>query len=108
MNEKNSFAGIPATGGAGGSLVTPGSKVAPSGRRRRGCRGGKSGSWSTWPHHGRRRDWPRRPPPGRQITGLWLIQRPHGEKDPQGLHVEGVAGPLGDAVVVAAGSPALA
>src|ERR671923_2096382 len=29
VNEKNSFAGIPATGGAGASLVTPGSKVAP-------------------------------------------------------------------------------
>ena len=41
--------------------------------------------------------------PGRHITGLRLIQRPHGEKDPQGLHVEGVAGPLGDAVVVDGG-----
>ena len=29
VNEKNSFAGIPATGGAGASLVTPGSKAAP-------------------------------------------------------------------------------
>src|SRR5882724_3987320 len=29
VNEKSSFAGAPATGGAGGSLVTPGSKVAP-------------------------------------------------------------------------------
>src|SRR5215831_8886957 len=29
VNEKNSFAGIPATGGAGGHLVTPASKVAP-------------------------------------------------------------------------------
>src|SRR5215468_470177 len=29
VNEKNSFAGAAATGGAGGSLVTPGSKGAP-------------------------------------------------------------------------------
>src|SRR5919108_5404806 len=29
VNEKNSFAGIAATGGAGASLVTPGSKGAP-------------------------------------------------------------------------------
>src|SRR5262249_59037119 len=29
VNEKNSFAGAAATGGAGGSLVTPGSNVAP-------------------------------------------------------------------------------
>src|SRR5919204_3669972 len=29
VNEKNSFAGIAATGGAGASLVTPGSKAAP-------------------------------------------------------------------------------
>src|SRR5262245_28170436 len=29
VNEKNSFAGAAATGGAGGSLVTPGSKAAP-------------------------------------------------------------------------------
>src|SRR5262249_37078172 len=29
VNEKNSFAGAAATGGAGGSLVTPGSNAAP-------------------------------------------------------------------------------
>jgi hypothetical protein len=29
VNEENSFAGAPATGGAGASLVTPESKVAP-------------------------------------------------------------------------------
>src|SRR5262249_35655175 len=40
---------------------------------------------------------------GRQIAGLRLIQRPHRSKDPQGLRVEGLAGPLRDAVVVDGG-----
>src|SRR5262249_5646964 len=36
----------------------------------------------------------------RQITGLRLIQCPHGCEDPQGLQIEGVAASLSDAVVV--------
>ena len=80
-----------------------GPKAARSGRRRRGCRGGRSGSSSTWLPRGRKRNWPRRPPARPHIAGLRLLQRPHGEKDPQGLHVEGLAGPLGDAVVVDGG-----
>jgi hypothetical protein len=40
---------------------------------------------------------------GRHIAGLWLIERPHGGKYPQGLRVEGVTSPLGDAVVVDGG-----
>src|SRR5262249_4109476 len=46
-------------------------------------------------------------PPARQrrrIAGisrrLWLVQRPAGRKEPQGLSVQGLAGPLGDAMVV--------
>ena len=44
-------------------------------------------------------------PPGLHGAGpgLRLMQRPHGGKDPQGLHVEGLAAPLGDAVVVDGG-----
>ena len=41
--------------------------------------------------------------PGLHIAGLGLFQRPHGGKDPQGLRVEGLAGTLGDAVVVDGG-----
>ena len=42
-------------------------------------------------------------PSGPHIAGLRLLQRPHGGKDPQGLRVEGLAGPLSDAVVVNGG-----
>jgi hypothetical protein len=42
-------------------------------------------------------------PSGPHIAGLRLLQRPHGGKDSQGLRVEGLAGPLSDAVVVNGG-----
>src|SRR5919198_6401639 len=43
VNEKNSFAGTAATGGAGASLVTPGSKVAPFWATAAGL-----SRWKTW------------------------------------------------------------
>ena len=42
-------------------------------------------------------------PSGPHIAGLRLIQCTHGGKDPQGLRVEGLAGPLRDAMVVNGG-----
>ena len=95
VNEKNSFAGaLPPAAPA--SLVTPGSKGAPFWATAAGL-----SRWKIWlfvhlAPRGRRRNWPQRPPPRPpDIAGLRLIQRPHGGKDPQGLRVEGVAGPLG-------------
>jgi hypothetical protein len=38
--------------------------------------------------------------PGRHVAGLRLIQRSDSSKDPQSLRVEGLAGPLDDAMVV--------
>ena len=101
-----------ATGGAGVSLVTPGSKgshvlsdgggvvavedlaLRPLGSPMAGgAIGGKD--LPTSRQH-------------RRIT-LRLVQRPHGGEDPQGLRVEGVTAPLHDAVVVdRLGSPAFA
>src|SRR5207253_11263213 len=40
---------------------------------------------------------------GRDIAGLWLIERPHGGKDPQGLRVEGRTAPLSYTVVIDGG-----
>jgi len=47
VNEKNSFAGAAATGGAGASTGDAGSNVAPFWATTAGCRGGRSRSSST-------------------------------------------------------------
>ena len=102
VNEKNSFAGTAATGGAGASLVTPGSKVGPFCMVAAGL-----SRWKIWLFVHLAPPWQEAQLAARRlaraqrrrIARLRLMQRPHGGKDPQGLHVEGVTA-LRDAVVV--------
>jgi len=83
VKEANSLAGAAATGGAGASLVTPGSNVARSAQRSgvvtvedlalRPCGAPVTGGAIRREDHSA----------GRHIDGLGLIQRTHSGKDPQ-------------------------
>ena len=100
VNELNSFASAP--GRRHREPGDAGIREPYFGRWRRGCRGGRSRSSSTWPPVAGcaigRKDC--LTSPQRRVFALWLVQRPHGGEDPQRLRIEGVTAAVRDAVVV--------